>query len=94
MKYNQVTVSNDKVYRIVPAEPSRSVCLIVSTQDFYLGDAAVTAGKGLLVKAGLPYPIESTGEINGITAVDTTDALVTFLDQKYVGLGPNPGSIV
>jgi hypothetical protein len=91
MKYNQKTISSDVPYPIVPAEPARVACLIVATADFFLGDSAVTAITGLLVKAGIPYPIESCGAIYGITA--SGPSTVSFLDQKYANRGPDPSAI-
>lgn len=88
MKYSQVAISSDKPYFIVPAQSNRAACLIVCTADFFLGDAAATATTGLLVKAGIPYPIESCGSIYGITA--SGSSTVSYLDQTYTGIGPNP----
>lgn len=67
--------------KIVSGNNQREVLVLSVTADIYLGDSAVTAETGLLVKAGIPHYLQEKGDLYGITAAD--DAVATFFDQNY-----------
>jgi hypothetical protein len=68
---------------IIAANLTRSSCLITPTADIYIGNATVTASSGLLLKANVTYPIETTAAIYGITA--SGSATATYLDESGSG---------
>lgn len=66
---------------IAPANNQRACCILSSLADLYIGNSSVTVATGMYVKAGQPYPIETTAAIYGVTATGT--AACTYLDQTY-----------
>lgn len=67
MQTGQVSVTGT-IIQIIGANPSRSVCWIIGTGDFFFGPSGVTASTGMLVKSGVPFPVDSLSSIFGITS--------------------------
>lgn len=81
MNTNQVSITGLSL--IVASNHARSVCWVIAASDFYIGNASVTSGNGMLVKANVPFPVESQSAIYG-----SGSGTVYYFDEDF-GAAPH-----